>query len=139
MEIDVQVKLEDVQMLKKKLLSLHEPLKKIAIYLQSESQQAFERNTGRVTRWKDLSPATKKRKMREKGAIYPILVFNGKLRASIAHDVSKNTARIYSGVKEYAHFHQYGTRKMPARPFLEIDSGKDIPFIVKTLAESLRR
>jgi phage gpG-like protein len=120
-----------------KLKDLSNPLKKIAIHLQSESQKTFERNTGRVTPWPDLSEKTKKRKIRAKGTAYPILVFHGRLRASITHEVSENTAEVYTGV-HYGPYHQYGTSRIPTRPFLEIDESTDVPFAIQQILEHLR-
>lgn len=135
--ISVRVQLDGLKNTEQKLKNLERVMQKIAVYLQSETQKTFERNTGRVTKWPDLSEKTKKYKIKKKGTPYPMLVFTGRLRQSIFSEYSSTFARIFAGVK-YAVYHQLGTRKMPARPILEIDERKDIDFITSEISKWLK-
>lgn len=67
-------------------------------------------------KWDDLDPETIKR--RRKKSNIP-LVDTGKLRLSMATSYGARTINFGTNTK-YAGFHQFGTRRIPARPFLPI-------------------
>ena len=76
--------------------------------------------------WKDLSPKYKRRKESILGSAYPMMVFSGRLIASIAKPgTSESIAQIVGkqslilGTKvPYAKYHQEGTATMPRRPII---------------------
>lgn len=77
-------------------------------------------------RYADLSPKYKIQKARRTGFVYPILESTGKLSASITQPTDSNAvneiinkAALIVGTKvEYAAHLQFGTKRMPARPFV---------------------
>jgi phage virion morphogenesis protein len=68
-------------------------------------------------KWAPLKPSS----VRGRRTPRDILVDTGRLRNSIASKVYGHTAEIGTNVF-YGKFHQFGTKKMVARPFLGIDS-----------------
>ena len=71
---------------------------------------------GRPIPWRPLSPAYAVRKARQGYSILP-LTRTGLLRRSIAFRVRNNSLKIGTSVT-YAPYHQFGTSRMPARPYL---------------------
>lgn len=70
--------------------------------------------------WKELAESTQKQRARIKGELYkahPILELTGTLKKSMSPSHGKDYAKV-SSAKQYGVYHQTGTRKMPARPFL---------------------
>lgn len=63
--------------------------------------------------WAALSPATLKKR---RGGNANILRDKGNMYTSLGHNASDNHVEITIG-QDYAPFHQFGTSKMPARPF----------------------
>lgn len=133
--IRVTAMLDGLRMLEDKLKNMSAMLKQIAVYFESETRKTLEKGEGRASEWQDLSEKTKQKKIKAKGTAYPILTFTGKLRNSINSTVSNNEAQVFSGVY-YGVFHQLGTSKMPARPFLEVID-RDIDFIMQTVTKYL--
>lgn len=87
-------------------------------------------------KYTDLSPGYKLQKQKRVGFIYPILRYSGLLEASITNpddanaiNLIVNKTTLILGTKvSYAGFHQFGTKKMPARPPLLVgvaNSGDD--------------
>lgn len=81
------------------------------------------------TPWQRLAPAT----LRQKGG--DILIDTGQLHASIAYEVIGDTLFIGTS-KTYGAYHQFGTTKTPARPFLGL-SAQDETLIQNRLNEWL--
>lgn len=67
--------------------------------------------------WAPWSMATMRARRRDGTASRGLLNRTGALLASITSRVSEKTITIYSNIG-YAKYLQFGTRKMPARPFL---------------------
>ena len=66
-------------------------------------------------KWADLSPRTWAKKKTNR-----ILYETGKLYNSIkakVENINDKVSAVVGGIMYYGHFHQTGTRKMPARPF----------------------
>lgn len=91
------------------------PLRQAAVYIEGSTRQNFvlEKDPN-GTPWQPLAASTLARKSSGK-----ILTETGRLVNSISHSVSGNTARVYTNV-EYAPYLQFGTKYMPARPFMGI-------------------
>lgn len=85
-------------------------------------------------KYQDLSPAYKKAKQRSWGFIYPILKASGRLLSSITSPgsesinliINKQTLLLGSTVP-YGIYHQLGTAKMPARPWILIGAEQTAP------------
>lgn len=91
--------------------------------------------------WPPLSPAYAAWKRRH----FPnksLLVLTGKMKNSLTVNKSRNVIFNRAGGRQlilgtrikYAKFHQYGTKKMPARPFIKIDQG-----LVNDWAQEMRK
>ena len=80
--------------------------------------------------WPPLSPAYAAWKNRH-FPNRPLLVLRGHLRDSLTNESSRQMVFNRAGGRQliigtrikYAKFHQYGTKKMPARPFVKVDQG----------------
>lgn len=111
----------------------------IAAYLRSIVEQGFEKQ-GRLTKWPPLSERYKQWKVKKKGTADPMLEFTGRLKQAINTSQRTGmkgfTVKIVSGVK-YGVYHQIGTTKMPARPFMEYDEGQDNSVIVEIFQRHL--
>ncbi|SHE48058.1 phage virion morphogenesis (putative tail completion) protein [Marinitoga hydrogenitolerans DSM 16785] len=105
--------------LKRKTNDLTPVMKDTALIMKQSILKNFDDQGTEQKKWKDLSRKTKKRKQKEKGTSYPILVDTGRLKKSFNTSYTKYTARVYTGVK-YGVYHQTGTRKIPKRPFMHV-------------------
>jgi len=101
-------------------------MREIAQLMRRAVEKNFEAEgrdeSGRTGTWEPLAPSTQKQRARYKGpalAAHPILEYTGRLKQSLHTDHGPYHAAVQTGVK-YGVFHQTGTRKMPARPFLLI-------------------
>jgi phage virion morphogenesis protein len=99
---------------------------------------AIERNfdeEGRPTRWAPLSARYAAWKARRFGAGLRILERSGALRRSISTRL-EGGALVASTAVPYAAFHQFGTRFIPARPFLVLTES-DNEEVAQAVADSL--
>ncbi len=128
MEIRVRSeKLEEkLKQLQELIGNLRPVMRNVAILMREEIEKNFKYEGrdehGNVRTWQPLSEKTQKRRAKYKGEAYaahPILEFTGRLKQSINIDHGKDYAKVYTGVK-YGVYHQTGTRKIPARPFMII-------------------
>jgi phage virion morphogenesis protein len=87
--------------------------------IRSQTLRHFEREVGPAGKWADLRPATIARK---RGGQGQILSDTGRLRGSISAVIGAHEAEVGTNVF-YGKFHQNGTRKMMARPFLGLTDG----------------
>ena len=103
----------------------------IGAEVESRTTRAFKNTSIRPLPW---AP-------RKSGGDWPLLVKhpNGGLRASIQHKLVGDDTVVIGTDKEYAGYLQFGTRRMPARPFFPLDaSGHLTPVMerkVRKLAE----
>ena len=86
-------------------------------------------------KYADLSPAYKKQKKAKVGFVYPILHRTGALALSItepwgkhaiARMVGKTTIEVGSSIP-YGAYHQFGTKKMPKRPWILVGAEQTAP------------
>lgn len=89
------------------------------VYLSGVLQRFVDQKAPDGTPWKPLSPVTLDRR-RKKGRGAQILRDTGRLMNSLSYKTSGNTVTVFTNVK-YAGTHQYGFKKIPARPFLGIN------------------
>lgn len=97
-------------------------LQNVAEYLKDfYSNAVFETEGGVLgSRWAGLQPVYDFMKRKQ----YPgrgTLVRTGKLKKGFEDDVTEKSATISNRV-DYAKFHQFGTRRMPARKLIDIDN-----------------
>ena len=87
--------------------------------VRSQTLRHFEQETGPAGKWAGLRPSTVRRK---RGGQRQILSDTGRLRGSISAVIGAHEVEVGTNVF-YGKFHQYGTRKMVARPFLGLTDG----------------
>ncbi len=86
-------------------------------------------------KYQDLSPKYKKQKQKSVGFVYPILRRSGVLEESVTNPASPNSINLILnkntlvlGTKvPYGAYHQFGTSKLPARPFVLIGAEQVSP------------
>ena len=106
--------------LAKRLKDFSEPLGEIGAFLERKARQRFVTETDPEGRkWAPLRPST----LRRKKPGLPILTDKGNLRASLAALPPSKTRVIVKPGVDYGIFHQTGTVKMVARPFLGFEKG----------------
>ena len=94
-------------------------MREIGDAVREASMESFEREAPpEGGKWPPLSPATIRR--RRGGPVHRILQDTGALRQSIVKRLEGDRSVIVGARVEYAPFHQFGTRRMPARPFLGV-------------------
>ena len=120
--------------------------------MKGSTDKTFEVE-GRPVRWAKLNFSTlvgwisglkyawtKKDRMSKKGreawSGRKILTRTGRLRRSISYRAFRNRVELITNVK-YAKFHQLGTRKMPARPFLLVQA-EDWGYFINRWTEFLK-
>lgn len=93
--------------------------RKIANVLWEESEDAFDKEQSpEGTKWAALDEGYKKQR-HGKGYTGPILQVSGDLVKSLNIDYGDNFA-VIGAAEPYGQYHQMGTNKMPARPFIGI-------------------
>lgn len=79
---------------------------------------------------------------------HPLLIKSGSLRQSIGWKLRGGDSVVVGTDKQYAGYHQFGTKHMPARPFMPVDKGGNLTpqmmqkihrIVEKALAEELGR
>ena len=78
----------------------------------SRAQQAFRTVSFRPSRW-----APRK----DKKSNHPLLIRSGNLRQSITWRWNGDDSVVVGSSAKYAPYHQFGTKRMPARPFFPFD------------------
>lgn len=93
-------------------------LEAIGAEVKSQAERAFKHPHYRPSPW---AP-------RKSGGTWPLLVKhpNGGLRASIESKLDGDDTVVVGTDKEYAGYHQFGTKHMPARPFMPIDANGNL-------------
>ena len=87
--------------------------------VRSQTLRHFEQESGPAGKWAGLRPSTVRQK---RGGQGQILSDTGRLRGSISAVIGPAEVEIGTNVF-YGKFHQHGTRKMVARPFLGLTDG----------------
>lgn len=125
----INIKPEGVTRLKQRLnsqannlLNLQPFWQLVGMYVQKQTiKERFDKEQAPDgTKWKPLSPARIKQRMRRhRTGQMKILQDVGELRRSIQYEATQTYVRIGSNLI-YARTHQFGRGKIPARPFLGI-------------------
>ena len=94
----------------------------IAAHLEAVAQRAFENESDPNTggKWAALSPRYLARRQRMGRWPGKILQLTGEMAASLVSESDADSALVAIGTS-YAKYHQFGTSRMPARPFLGLD------------------
>lgn len=118
-EVDDDGILRGLERLGEKLEDMRPVMAEIGEALREASMEAFDTETapdGR--RWKPLSPVTIAR--RRGGPPYRILQDTGTLRQSITRQVDSPLSVVVGTRVSYGAKHQFGSGRVPARPFLGV-------------------
>lgn len=125
----INIKPEGVTRLKQRLnsqannlLNLQPFWQLVGMYVQKQTiKERFDKEQAPDgTKWKPLSPARIKQRMRRhRTGQMKILQDVGELRRSVQYEAGQTYVRIGSNLI-YARTHQFGRGKIPARPFLGI-------------------
>ena len=90
-----------------------------ATELQSLSERNFRSERNRPEPWPDFAESTKKHMSKKRAKSPKLLIDHGTLLRSLSVESVSDGAYLVSAV-DYADYHQYGTIKMPARPFVPV-------------------
>lgn len=94
--------------------------------------------SGGTQKWAPLAESTKKKYKKLGYELTPTLNRGGYLIPTLAV-ASEGTNRIVVSTDAiYGKFHQFGTKHMPARPFITL-TNEDLKLILRTLTQMLRR
>lgn len=108
--------------------------------LQAIGQSVASRATQAI-RSVSLRPATwppRKPSKRDDG--HPLLIKSGAMRQSISWRLEGEDTVVVGSDKEYARYHQEGTKNMPARPFFPIDrNGQLTPGMASKIQRTVER
>ena len=108
--------------------------------LQAIGQSVASRATQAI-RTVSLRPATwppRKPSKRDDG--HPLLIKSGDMRQSISWKLDGEDTVVVGSSKEYARYHQEGTKHMPARPFFPIDrNGQLVPGMESKIQRTVER
>ena len=83
----------------------------IGTHVASDATRAFKTESLRPSPW---AP-------RKSGGKHPLLIRSGNLRQSITWRWNGDDAVVVGSPAKYARYHQFGTKRMPARPFFPFD------------------
>ena len=116
LEIDVSDAVSDLRQLARALKD-KSYLKEAGLYMERETKINFARQSAPDgTPWAPLAPSTLARK--RSGAI--LRETSALVNSIAARGPFQNTVRV-GATMEYGVYHQFGTKRMPARPFLGIE------------------
>lgn len=90
-----------------------------ATVLQSMAELNFRSDRNRPATWPDFAESTKKSMSKKRKKSPKLLIDNATLLRSLSVTEGADGASLESAV-DYAGYHQYGTKKMPARPFVPV-------------------
>lgn len=108
-------------------------LQDIGQHVASRATLAFRTEALRPSPW-----APRKASRRDDG--HPLLIRSGTLRQSISWRFVGDDAVVVGSGQKYARYHQFGTKRMPARPFFPIDgNGGLVPAMERKIKGTIRR
>ena len=106
-------------------------LKDIGAHVAGDATQAFTDASLRPSPW-----APRK----DKKSTHPLLIKNGHLWKSFRSRVTGPDTVTVGSDREYAKYHQLGTKKMPARPFYPVDSnGRLTPRMMRKINADIEK
>lgn len=118
-EVDDRGVVAGLSRLAERMEDMSPVMREVGDAVREASMDAFKREASpEGAKWPPLSPATIRR--RRGGPVHRILQDTGALRQSIVKRLEGNRSVIVGARVEYAPFHQFGTKRMPARPFLGV-------------------
>jgi phage gpG-like protein len=114
-------------------------LQAAGLVVEARAKRAFDEPALRPASWRALKAATLRAKAR-KNLSTAILKANGVLWRSIRITTLTNTIVRIGSDRFYAKFHQLGTKRMPARPFLPFTAqGRLVPDARRRVESAMRR
>ena len=112
----------------------------------SRATLAFRTASFRPSPWAPRKPSyivtvnKKTGKKTKKLDNHPLLIKSGSLRQSISWKFSGDDAVVVGTDRKYAGYHQFGTKHMPARPFMPFDrNGNLTPAMAGKIEREIRR
>lgn len=109
----------NIQGFANKSVDLSTPMKQASVLMMRSIQQNFD-SSGRPSSWVPLAASTIRQKIRLGYSTKP-LIRTGTLRQSIASQADRMSMRLGTMVS-YARYHQFGTKTIPARPYLRFQT-----------------
>jgi len=110
-----------------RLKSLRQPLAKFGEYIVDEHIPLQYSLMGSPEPWPNLSPRYAIQKRRRWGQ-KPMLVASGRMYRGFSFNASRKNL-VIRNTQDYAKYHQYGTRRMPARKWLQLGTRRDYPVL----------
>ena len=105
-------------------------LKAIGTYVSSDATRAFRDASLRPSPWAPRKDGK---------ATHPLLIKSGSLRQSVRHRLEGADTVVVGSDKEYARYHQEGTKHMPARPFFPVDEhGQIMPTVMQQITHKVQ-
>ena len=107
-------------------------LKVIGAEVKSQAERAFKHPHYRPSPWAPRKPSyivkvnKKTGKKTKKLDVHPLLIKSGTLSQSIESKMDGDDTVVVGSSQEYAGYHQFGTKHMPARPFMPIDENGNL-------------
>ena len=112
----------------------------------SRATQAFRTPSFRPSPWAPRKPVytvtvnKKTKKKTRKLDDHPLLIRSGALRQSVFWKFSGDDAVVVGSDRKYAAYHQHGTKRMPARPFVPVDAqGRLVPAVHDKISRGVAR
>lgn len=113
-ELNADALLAKLEAAPKKLHDLQKPFTEAGLYMERQLKTNFARQAAPDGKpWAQLKPATLRRKKSR-----AILRETSALMGSVQFESATNTGATVVAGAEYGIYHQFGTRKMAARPFM---------------------
>ena len=105
----------------------------IGTEVTSRTTLAFRTASMRPAPWAPRKPSK-----RDDG--HPLLIRSGGLQKNFRSEVTGHDTVVVGTMVEYARYHQFGTKKMPARPFFPFDkAGRIVPAMERKIKGILER
>lgn len=97
--------------------------------IKIHTREAFDEPSKRPSPW---TP-------RKSGGKHPLLIRSGDLRQSIKSRLSGSDTVVVCTKVKYAAYHQFGTKKMPARPFFPfLPNGQIMPTVMREIEHKIQ-
>ena len=105
-------------------------LNDIGATVKERATAAFRTPSFRPTEW---TP-------RKSGGSHPLLIKSGALRQSLSWRLDGADAVVVGSSQKYAPYHQFGTKRMDARPFFPIDKyGNIVPRVLEKINKKVAK
>ena len=100
--------------------------------IRNHTREAFNEPSKRPAPW-----APRKASKRDDG--HPLLIRSGELRNNFRYRLNGDAAVVVWTKAKYAGYHQFGTKKMPARPFFPfLPNGQIMPTVLREIDHKIQ-